>query len=131
MFGEQTRKEAAKAKRESPSAAGKAGGRARSNVGPDSVSRSTSQGEVAIAWPRFQVQAIRLKEGQKRALMTREQRLDMSARLQRENAESHAWLERRARDRAADPLRFEIVADARDSQDPSDLHFTAPCETHP
>jgi len=59
--------------------------------------------------------------------MTQEERLSLIHRLARENAESRAWLEQRARERAADPLRFEIVADARDSQDPADLHFTSPC----
>jgi len=65
-------------------------------------------------------------------MVTPEERLDLIDRLQRENAESEARIEARQTAREADPLAFEIVADARDTQDFSnDLHHGEPIGAAP
>jgi hypothetical protein len=69
---------------------------------------------------------LRIRDGSD--VVTPEERLDWIDRLQREAAEGRARVEERRRQREENPLDYLEAADARLTQDPSDLHFTAPTE---
>ena len=60
--------------------------------------------------------------------MTHADRLLLTEQLERENAAAKARIAERRAAREADPFAFEVVADARLTQDPGDLCFGEPVQ---